>query len=176
MAPQDGLTAILTRAETTAPTLQWSAPLLRVDGLSVSYGPNQVVTDVGFELGRGQSLALIGESGSGKSTIARAVLRLLPSGGHATGRIEFDGQEVLGLSERRFRPLRGRAIGFVPQDPGNALNPVRTIGAQAKEAAALLDSASNSSWRRSPRSGSTTPSVSMTRILTSCPAACCNGC
>ncbi|MDT4934200.1 MAG: peptide/nickel transport system ATP-binding protein ddpF, partial [Pseudonocardiales bacterium] len=139
MAPQDGLTAIPTRAQTTAPTLERSAPLLRVDGLSVSYGPNEVVTDVGFELGRGQSLALIGESGSGKSTIARAVLRLLPSGGHATGRIEFDGQEVLGLSERRFRPLRGRAIGFVPQDPGNALNPVRTIGAQAKEAAALLD-------------------------------------
>jgi peptide/nickel transport system ATP-binding protein len=139
MAPQDGLTATLTRAETTAPTLQRSPPLLRVDGLSVSYGPHEVVTDVGFELGRGQSLALIGESGSGKSTIARAVLRLLPSGGHATGRIEFDGQEVLGLSERRFRPLRGRAIGFVPQDPGNALNPVRTIGAQAKEAAALRD-------------------------------------
>ena len=138
MAPQDRLTATLTRAETTAPRLQRSSPpLLRVNSLSVSYGPHEVVTDVGFELGRGQSLALIGESGSGKSTIARAVLRLLPSGGHATGRIEFDGQEVLGLSERRFRPLRGRAIGFVPQDPGNALNPVRTIGAQAKEAAAL---------------------------------------
>ena len=139
MAPQDGLTAALIRPETIAPTLQRSPPLLRVDGLSVSYGPHEVVTDVGFELGRGQSLALIGESGSGKSTIARAVLRLLPSGGHATGRIAFDGQEVLGLSERRFRPLRGRAIGFVPQDPGNSLNPVRTIGVQAKEAAALLD-------------------------------------
>jgi peptide/nickel transport system ATP-binding protein len=139
MAPQDGLTAIFTRAEIPTPTLQRPAPLLRVDGLSVSYGPHEVVTDVGFELGRGQSLALIGESGSGKSTIARAVLRLLPSGGHATGRIEFDGQDILGLSERRFRPLRGRAIGFVPQDPGNALNPVRTIGAQAMEAAALLD-------------------------------------
>lgn len=143
MAPQDGLTSMFTRAETTAPTLLPSPPLLRVDGLSVSYGPNEVVTDVGFELGRGQSLALIGESGSGKSTIARAVLRLLPSGGHATGRIEFDGREVLGLSERRFRPLRGRAIGFVPQDPGNSLNPVRTIGAQAKEAAALLDDSDN---------------------------------
>ena len=140
MAPQDGLTATLIRAETTAPTLQRSSPaLLRVSGLSVSYGPHEVVSDAGFELGRGQSLALIGESGSGKSTIARAVLRLLPSGGHATGRIEYNGQEILELSERRFRPLRGRAIGFVPQDPGNALNPVRTIGAQAKEAAALRD-------------------------------------
>ena len=139
MAPQDRLTATLARAATIAPTPLRSIPLLRVDGLSVSYGPHEVVTDVGFELGRGESLALIGESGSGKSTIARAVLRLLPSGGHATGRVAFEGQEVLGLSERGFRPLRGRAIGFVPQDPANSLNPVRTIGAQAHEAAALLD-------------------------------------
>ena len=113
--------------------------LLRVDGLSVSYGRQQVVSGVSFELARGESLALIGESGSGKSTIARSVLRLLPEGGRASGRIVFDGHEVAGLSERGFRPLRGRAIGFVPQDPGHALNPVRTIGAQAEEAAALLD-------------------------------------
>ncbi|MDB5666308.1 ABC transporter ATP-binding protein, partial [Cypionkella sp.] len=62
-----------------------------------------------------------------------------PAQGHATGRVEFDGQEVLSLPERHFRPLRGRSVGFVPQDPGNALNPVRTIGVQAQEAAALLD-------------------------------------
>ncbi|MDH2344006.1 MULTISPECIES: ABC transporter ATP-binding protein [unclassified Bradyrhizobium] len=140
MAAQDRLTAnTLTRAELAAPVPLRPLPLLRVDGLSVSYGPHEVVTNVGFELGRGESLALIGESGSGKSTIARAVLRLLPSAGHATGRVAFDGQEVLGIFERGFRPLRGRAIGFVPQDPGNSLNPVRTIGAQAQEAAALLD-------------------------------------
>lgn len=139
MATQDRLTEILTRANATGPTLQQPDPLLRIEGLSVSYGPNEVVSNVGFELGRGKSLALIGESGSGKSTIARALLRLLPSKGNATGRVEFDGQDVLGLSESRFRPLRGRAIGFVPQDPGNSLNPVRIIGAQAMEAAALLD-------------------------------------
>ena len=139
MAAQDKLTTTLARAELTAPVPLRPIPLLRVDGLSVAYGKHEVVTKVGFELGRGESLALIGESGSGKSTIARAVLRLLPAGGHATGRVAFDGQEVLGISERGFRPLRGRAIGFVPQDPANALNPVRTIGAQAHEAAALLD-------------------------------------
>ncbi|NTF44249.1 ABC transporter ATP-binding protein [Rhizobium rhizogenes] len=137
MATQDRLTLALNH-ETIEPSTQTANPLLRIDGMSVSYGPNEVVADVGFELGRGKSLALIGESGSGKSTIARAVLRLLPSGGHATGRVDFDGQEVLALSERRFRPLRGKAIGFIPQDPGNALNPVRTIGAQAMEAAALI--------------------------------------
>ncbi|WP_313760612.1 ATP-binding cassette domain-containing protein, partial [Rhizobium sp.] len=89
--------------------------------------------------GQGKSLALIGESGSGKSTIARAVLRLLPSGGAANGKIVFGGKDILAQSERQFRPLRGRKIGFVPQDPSNALNPVRTIGAQAMEAAALTD-------------------------------------
>jgi peptide/nickel transport system ATP-binding protein len=138
MAPQDTLTPrFLTNVKTLPQQPPRSSPLLRADGLSVSYGATQVVSDVSFELGRGKSLALIGESGSGKSTIARAVLRLLPSAGRATGRVALDGQDVLALPERRFRPLRGRAIGFVPQDPGNALNPVRTIGVQAMEAAVL---------------------------------------
>ncbi len=114
-----------------------SPALLRVEGLSVSYGRTEVVSDVSFSLGRGESLALIGESGSGKSTIARAVLRLLPDGGAARGRVEFEGRDVLALPERQFRPLRGRALGFVPQDPASSLNAVRTIGAQAQEAAAL---------------------------------------
>lgn len=113
--------------------------LLRVDDLSVAYGPTPVVRNVSFDLGRGESLALIGESGSGKSTIARAVLRLLPGHGNATGQVQIAGQDALSLSERRFRPLRGRTIGYVPQDPGNALNPVRTIGRQADEAARLLN-------------------------------------
>ncbi|MFC4461826.1 dipeptide ABC transporter ATP-binding protein [Pseudonocardia nematodicida] len=108
-------------------------------GLSVAYGDDPVVSDVDFELERGRALAVIGESGSGKSTIARALLRLLPASGRATGRIEIDGQEVLGLPERRFRPLRGRTVGFVPQDPGSSLNPVRTIGGQGLEAAELVE-------------------------------------
>jgi peptide/nickel transport system ATP-binding protein len=135
MASQDRLT--LDRVE--HPTEPAAGTLLRVKDLSVAYGGNEVVHGVGFGLRRGESLALIGESGSGKSTIARTVLRLLPQGiGRARGLVEFDGKDILSLSERRFRPLRGRDIGFVPQDPGNALNAVRTIGAQAHEAAALL--------------------------------------
>jgi len=114
------------------------APLLRVQDLSVAYGRTPVVHDVSLSIPAGGSLALIGESGSGKSTIARSVLRLLPRAtGRASGRVEFGGDELLGLSEARFRPFRGRRIGFVPQDPSNALNPVRTIGSQAHEAAAL---------------------------------------
>ncbi|WP_081323068.1 ATP-binding cassette domain-containing protein [Microbacterium testaceum] len=116
------------------------APLLSVRNLSVAYGRTPVVHDVSFAIPRGGSLALIGESGSGKSTIARSVLRLLPRGtGRASGRVEFAGDELLGLSEARFRPFRGRRLGFVPQDPSHALNPVRTVGAQALEAAALTD-------------------------------------
>jgi peptide/nickel transport system ATP-binding protein len=113
--------------------------LLSVDGLTVGYGDQIVVRDVSFELARGQSLALIGESGSGKTTIARTVLRLLPPQARvAAGRIQFNRQDVSAMSERQFRPLRGRELGFVPQDPSNALNAVRTIGSQALEAAALL--------------------------------------
>jgi peptide/nickel transport system ATP-binding protein len=119
-----------------------SAALLSVEGLTVAYGDQTVVHGVDFALERGQSLALIGESGSGKSTIARAVLRLLPPEARVPGgRIHFAGREVTTLSERQFRPLRGRQLGFVPQDPASALNAVRTIGSQAQEAAALLPEA-----------------------------------
>ncbi len=119
-----------------------SAPdttLLSVDGLTVAYGDQTVVHDVSFELARGESLALIGESGSGKTTIARTVLRLLPPEARVSaGQILFNRQDIAVLGERQFRPLRGRELGFVPQDPSNALNAVRTIGSQALEAAALL--------------------------------------
>ncbi|WP_320196450.1 ABC transporter ATP-binding protein [Agrobacterium rosae] len=125
--------------ETRLPSSRPATPLLTVENLGVSYGQQEVVHNVGFEIRRGESLALIGESGSGKSTIAKAVLRLLPNGAAATGKVVFDRQDILALPERRFRPYRGREIGFVPQDPGNSLNPVRTIGSQALEAAALTD-------------------------------------
>lgn len=122
-------------------------PLLQVENLSVAYGKSEVVSDVSFTLNRGESLALIGESGSGKSTIARAILRLLPDGGRATGSIRFGGKDLLAYSPRQFRPLRGTRIGFVPQDPANALNPVRTIGSQAHEAADLVDGLSRDEQR-----------------------------
>ena len=112
--------------------------LLQVDGLNVWYGKNHVVRDVQFQLRRGQALALIGESGSGKSTITKALLGLLPEGvGRADGRVLFEGQNLLALSQRGLRKFRGSELGYVPQDPGTALNAVRTIGSQAHEAADL---------------------------------------
>lgn len=134
----------MTNEHASAPDQQ---ALLQVEHLSVAYGKSQVVTDVSFTLNRGESLALIGESGSGKSTIARAILRLLPDGGRADGSIRFTGSDVLAYSPRQFRPLRGARIGFIPQDPANALNPVRTIGSQAHEAADLVDGLSREQQR-----------------------------
>ncbi len=114
-------------------------PLLGVQGLSVAYGEQEVIHDVTFDLARGESLAIIGESGSGKTTLARTVLRLLPSTARITaGSVVFDDRDVTRISDRAFRPLRGTQIGYVPQDPANALNPVRAIGVQAHETAALL--------------------------------------
>ncbi|TNU74890.1 ABC transporter ATP-binding protein [Miniimonas arenae] len=142
-----GGTTATTVAEATAPPSpaldqpapDQPAPVLQVHDLSVAYGARRVVSGVDLTLRRGTSLALIGESGSGKSTIARSVLRLLPRGASTPqGRIEVDGRDLLALSDRAFRPLRGRTLAFVPQDPASSLNPVRRIGAQAQEAAALL--------------------------------------
>jgi peptide/nickel transport system ATP-binding protein len=139
MATENKLTTAGPAINGFAAHAQTTSTLLRVDGLTVAYGNQTVVHDVSFELARGQSLALIGESGSGKTTIARTVLRLLPPEARVSaGQIQFNRQDVLELGERQFRPLRGRELGFVPQDPSNALNAVRTIGSQALEAAALL--------------------------------------
>ena len=90
---------------TSASTPASGNPLLQVEHLTVAYGKSQVVTDVSFTLNRGESLALIGESGSGKSTIARAILRLLPDGGRADGSIRFEGQEIYNHKD---------AGGFIP--------------------------------------------------------------
>lgn len=121
------------------PVLAPLPSLLDVEGLSVSFGQTPVLHAVDFAVGRGESVALIGESGSGKSTIAKTVLRLLHhDDSTVSGSIRFDDRELIGLPEKQFRPLRGRELGYIPQDPSSALNPVRTIGSQAQEAAALL--------------------------------------
>ena len=86
-----------------------------------------------FDLGRGGSLALIGESGSGKSTIALSLLRLLPPDVVFSGRIELSGQDVLGMSEGELVRLRGAQMAMVFHDPLAALDPVMRIGTQIAE-------------------------------------------
>jgi peptide/nickel transport system ATP-binding protein len=113
-------------------------PLLEVRGLRVEYtgaeGPVTAVDGVALTVARGETVAVVGESGSGKSTTALAVTRLLPSTARITdGSVRFRGTDLATLTDGELRPLRGRAIGFVPQDPGVALNPVQRVGDQIAE-------------------------------------------
>lgn len=119
-----------------------SAPLLAVDGLSIAYRQGRTWTptvhDVSFDLRAGQTLAVVGQSGSGKSTMANAILRLLPDHqARTTGSVAFAGHDLLSMPLREFRRIRAHDIAFVPQDPSHALNPVRTIGSQVREAIAF---------------------------------------
>ncbi|OIN78497.1 dipeptide ABC transporter ATP-binding protein [Mycobacterium malmoense] len=112
------------------------APLLSVEGLEVRFGDHApAVRGVDLVVRRGQTVAVVGESGSGKSTTAAAILGLLPPGGRITaGRIVFDGRDITGADRRLLRSVRGRLIGYVPQDPMTNLNPVWKVGFQVREA------------------------------------------
>jgi oligopeptide/dipeptide ABC transporter ATP-binding protein len=110
-------------------------PLLRVDGLYVTFGSraNQrdVVRNVDLRVERGEVVGLVGESGSGKSLTALAIMQLLPTGARvSSGRVMFDGVDLLGLSRRAMNDRRGRDIAMVFQDPLTALNPTIPVGRQ----------------------------------------------
>jgi peptide/nickel transport system ATP-binding protein len=109
--------------------------LLEVSGLSVRYpgAPGPAVRDVSFTLKPGGSLGIVGESGSGKSSIAGAILDFLGPETRFEGAIRFEGRELLQLSPAARRPILGRRIGSVFQDPFTALNPALRIGAQIAE-------------------------------------------
>ncbi len=115
-----------------------SEAIVSVSNLSVRYRTRESTTyavdDVSFDLERGKVLALVGESGSGKSTAAMAVLRLLaPNAEVLSGRVEFDGKDLLTLEERTLRTYRGRRIATIFQDPVAGLNPVISVGDQVAE-------------------------------------------
>ncbi|WP_460775676.1 dipeptide ABC transporter ATP-binding protein [Microbacterium sp. GXF7504] len=112
--------------------------LLRVSGLRVDYGSgrraNPAIRGVDFEVAPGEIVAVVGESGSGKSTIAHALVRLLPDVAHIRGgAVEFDGTDLLRTPVAAMRRIRGGRIGFVPQDPSHSLNPLMRIGEQIAE-------------------------------------------
>jgi oligopeptide/dipeptide ABC transporter ATP-binding protein len=112
--------------------------LLEVDGLSVRYqtGRGQVsaVDDVTFAVGRAELLGLVGESGCGKSTVAAAILGLLPANAEVTGSIVYDGEQLNGADVTRLRQLRGNRIATIVQDPMTSLDPTFSIGEQIAEA------------------------------------------
>ncbi|MFF4795813.1 ABC transporter ATP-binding protein [Streptomyces sp. NPDC001276] len=120
------------------------SPVLSVRGLSVRFlmpGGHRVaaVTDAHFDVAAGECLALIGESGCGKSVLASALLGLLPGNAEAAGEAMLGGLDLLSADERTLaRTVRGRLVGLIPQSPAAHLTPVRTIRSQLEETVAAL--------------------------------------
>ncbi|PHP67485.1 microcin ABC transporter ATP-binding protein [Zhengella mangrovi] len=107
--------------------------LLHIENLSLAIGKADILSHVDMRIDRGEVLGLVGESGSGKSMTALAIMQLLPHAAHASGRILFDGADLLTRTEDQMCALRGDDIGMVFQEPMTALNPVKTIGEQVAE-------------------------------------------
>jgi peptide/nickel transport system ATP-binding protein len=107
--------------------------LLEVEGLTVRFGEQTVVDDVSFTIDHGQRLAIIGESGSGKTLTALALIGLTPESATVSGSVRFDGIELVGRRERDVKELRGEQIAMVFQNPLTALNPLMRIGRQVAE-------------------------------------------
>ncbi len=115
------------------------APLLKVENLRIELttrdGIAPVIDDLSFELGAGDSISFVGESGCGKSMTALAIMGLLPErvGRIAAGKITFDGEELAQASEKRMQEIRGNEISMIFQEPMTSLNPVFTVGEQIAE-------------------------------------------
>ncbi|KQP47718.1 ABC transporter ATP-binding protein [Pseudorhodoferax sp. Leaf274] len=107
--------------------------ILSVQDLVVRYDGQPLLHGVGFEVAAGETVALVGESGCGKSTTALAVAGLLPENARAAGRITFEGQDLVAMAPRARRHLQGNRIGMVFQEPLTSLNPVLTIAEQITE-------------------------------------------
>jgi peptide/nickel transport system ATP-binding protein len=128
-----------------------SAPLLEVEGLSVRFPTRnrvvEAVRNISFSVGR-EKVGIVGESGSGKTMTGRAVLGLIrPPGIVEARKMQFDGTDLLALSEREYRSIRGNRIAMVMQDPKFSLNPVMTVGRQIAEAYQVHTAASRSEAR-----------------------------
>jgi len=107
--------------------------LLEIENLNLDIDGTSILRNVELTIGPGEIRGLVGESGSGKSMTALTVMQLLPRGTYATGKVRFDGSDLLGATEEQMCQLRGDDIGMVFQEPMTALNPVKTIGEQVAE-------------------------------------------
>ncbi|OZI37833.1 glutathione ABC transporter ATP-binding protein GsiA [Bordetella genomosp. 10] len=127
-------------------------PLLDVRGLDVQFrgrrGAHHAVKRLDFALAEGEALALVGESGCGKSTTALSILRLLGANARIGGEIRLQGRDILGLSLAALRRLRGRDVSMIFQEPMTSLNPVHTVGAQIGETLRLHQDLSRQAARR----------------------------
>ncbi len=129
-----------------------TAPLLSVRDLSVRFrtgdGLVHAVNNVSFDIDVGEKLAVVGESGSGKSQIALAIMGLLAKNGEASGKIMFDGRDLLHLPLGELNKIRARQIGIIFQDPMSSLNPYMTIERQLAEIVELHEGASRRDARK----------------------------
>ena len=109
--------------------------LLSVDNLSISFGDNPIVKNISFQLERGKTLAIVGESGAGKSLLAQSILQLLPYpyAHHPTGEIILDGEALVGKSHVVLEAIRGNKVGMIFQEPMTSLNPLHTVQKQIGE-------------------------------------------
>jgi peptide/nickel transport system ATP-binding protein len=131
-------------------------PLLSIEGLDVRYdsprGDVRAVDGLNLAVQAGETYALVGESGCGKTATAYAILRLVEPGRIAGGRIVFQGRDLMTLSEKEMRSVRGAGIGLAFQEPGAALNPVLKIGTQVGESLRIHRGASRKeAWREAVR-------------------------
>lgn len=114
-------------------------PILTVENLKIVFntyaGTVQAVNDVSFELNKGETIGIVGESGCGKSVTSSAIMGLIPSppGKIASGRILFEGQDLVTMDEKALQRIRGNQISMIFQDPMTSLNPVLTVGLQLAE-------------------------------------------
>lgn len=123
-------------------------PIVRVRGLTVTAAGQRAVDEVSFDIAPGERVGLIGESGSGKTLTALAIMGLLPEGVRASGSVAYRGDELLRLAEPERARLRGDAIGMVFQEPLTALNPVMRVGDQIAESLRIHRGASRRAARR----------------------------
>jgi peptide/nickel transport system ATP-binding protein len=124
-------------------------PILEVDRLAVRFGAQHAVNNLSFTVHENEMLALVGESGCGKSTTALAIMQLLPSSATLEGRIDFEGRDLVGLSKPTMRSIRGNAISMIFQEPMTCLNPVMTVGNQIVEVLRRHEPLSaDAAWKR----------------------------
>jgi microcin C transport system ATP-binding protein len=112
--------------------------LIEIRNLKVAFGDREVVHGLDLDIRRGECLALVGESGSGKSVTAHSILRLLPGAKvHTSGSIRFEGEELIGATDKQLRALRGNRIAMIFQEPMTSLNPLHTVQKQIGEVLAV---------------------------------------
>ncbi len=131
-----------------------SGAFLEVKDLVVEYFSKDAVVHavngVSFRLEKGQTLGLVGETGAGKTTIAKAILRILPDVGArmVSGQVLLEGKDIVSIQESEMRQVRGKKISMIFQDPMTALNPVQTVGSQIEEVVSLHGKGTKADFQR----------------------------